>query len=800
MFLNYFGRGVIVAAMLALLCVPAVGRTPVGTLESTPLVSSSVYPAYCLAQHDAGQLALTVSNYGHIGLHPIKGQPVDCFTGAELVSCEYPKGSGNDYLYSAAVWIGAVVGTDTLVSVGFDGWIPAQEMFPDEAPAGSMIHRSTLDPGSPEFAGAISEQDFIAVYTDTFTSGVSGLALDEIDGRPHIPLGLEITQTSMAWSVPFAEDFVLLDYTLKNVGDNHLSDVYFGILVDGDVTDEGGINPSGYFDDLTGFISDVTGEIMGCGVQDTVNLAWIADNDGELGSSTYPPIPDVTGMRFLQLAPSNGRISYNWWVCNQNDQLDYGPQTKSNLRDLSTGGQGTPAGDRNKYFFMRNGERDFDQAYTSSISSDDDVWVYPTQAIAPDLSDGWDTRYLISIGPFDIAPGQTLSIPMAYVGGQGLHTVASNLQDNLSPGSYNPDAYYANLDFSDFTTNARHAAWVYDNPGVDTDSDGYAGEFIVCGEDTVYTTGDGVPDYRIGSDPQAPETRVESGQESLVVHWNGATSELSPDGLSQLRDFEGYRVYLSNAGDAADPALIASYDVEDYQTYVWDAVNSSWRMRGEPLLLEAVRCLYADSCGDLEFQPDLYSREDPFIPEGHPDSIIAFEPVGDNASEFPVETQIHKSYPDQPYPTSVDPGEAEPWELTPEGRLKYFEYELVIDNLLPDHCYSVVVTSFDYGWPVEGIASSECSMADISRRGCTGHAANCCLDGYTGNTNCDEHGIRNLRDVLRLIDYLYISHNPLCCEEEGNVDGDVEREINLTDVLRLIDAIYITRLPTAPCP
>ena len=716
------------------------------------------------------------------------------------MSCEYPKESGNNYLFGAAVWIGAVVGMDTLVSTGFDGWIIAREMFPDEAPGGNFIHRSTLDPNSPEFERAISEQDFIAVYMDTFTSGVPDLAPDEIDGRPHIPLGLEITQTSMAWSVPYAEDFVLLDYAVKNISDQQLSEVYFGILVDGDVLEANSMDLERYMDDLTGFVGSVTEEMSGCSWQDPVNLAWIADNDGELNSSTSPPIPDVTGMRFLRPAPTDGEISYNWWISNMSGALDYGPQTRSNLRDLSTGGQGTPAGDRNKYFFMRNGERDFDEAYTSSIGPEDDVWVYPNQDIAPDISDGFDIRYLLSIGPYDIEPGQSLSIPMAYVGGQGLHTIANNAHDNLNPGSYNPDAYYANLDFSDFTINARHAARVYDNPGVDTDSDGYAGEFVVCAGDTVYITGDGVPDYRICSDPQTPETRIESATDELTVRWNGLSTEMSRDGLSQLQDFEGYRVYLSNAGETTNPALIAAYDIEDYQKYVWNAVESTWRMHGEPLSLETVRCHYADSCDDQEFLPDLFTRENPLIPEGHPDSMIAFEPVGDNASEFVVETQIHKCYPEQPYPTSMDPKKAEPSELTPEGNLKYFEYELAIENLLPDHCYVVMVTAFDYGWPAEGIAASESPLSNNSKWACTGSAANCCLDGYTGNINCDESSRRDLFDVMRLIDFVYLSHNPLCCESEGNVDGDVDGVIDLADILRLIDAIYLSKQPTAPCP
>ena len=76
-----------------------------------------------------------------------------------------------------------------------------------------------------------------------------------------------------------------------------------------------------------------------------------------------------------------------------------------------------------------------------------------------------------------------------------------------------PIAYYGFLNFSDLIENAVWAGWVYDNPGVDTDNDGYAGEFSLCVldselvdstdsiwqpsvVDTFYYEGDGVPDWR----------------------------------------------------------------------------------------------------------------------------------------------------------------------------------------------------------------------------------------------------------------------------------------------------------------
>jgi hypothetical protein len=43
--------------------------------------------------------------------------------------------------------------------------------------------------------------------------------------------------------------------------------------------------------------------------------------------------------------------------------------------------------------------------------------------------------------------------------------------------------------------NGNRAYAVYDNPGIDTDGDGYYGDYMILDDDTLYLTGDGVADY-----------------------------------------------------------------------------------------------------------------------------------------------------------------------------------------------------------------------------------------------------------------------------------------------------------------
>lgn len=81
-------------------------------------------------------------------------------------------------------------------------------------------------------------------------------------------------------------------------------------------------------------------------------------------------------------------------------------------------------------------------------------------------------------------------------------------------------------------------------------------------------------------------------------------------------------------------------------------------------------------------------------------------------------------------------------------------------------------------------------------------AASCCgayTGGYTGNTDCDPDGKMALADITKLIDRVYLSKQPLCCEENGNVDGDSEGKMSLSDITKLIDHVYLSKQPTALC-
>ncbi len=687
--------------------------------------------------HNRGNIQLAIANNGTFGT---LGRSIpDPFTGEPIPSCIYPKNSDLVYLWVAAIWIGAVVGRDTLVSVGDEDFYVTNEFWPEVKPFGEFTYQS-IDPRSPFYSPeAYSEEDILCEYTDTLT-GNAFVADDPVDNRSHVPLNIKVSQRSMAWSYSYAEDFILFDYQVENIGVRTLNDVYLGIWVDGDVWHTSRNGPMGWNDDLVGFYRSHPAP-EGCGFIDTINVAYHTDNDGDPvgGQWDHASVPHVVGVRVVRTPSDSLKYSFNWWIISYgNADRDFGPRRKGTSEDpFRRFGErlGTPRGDKNKYYILRHEEFDYDLLYTA-LDHSQQGWLPPPED-AETYARGFDCRYLLSFGPFDIRPGQMLPISFVWLAGADLHTDPTNFENLFDP--INPDLFYQSLDFSNLAANSRWASWVYDNPGVDTDNDGYCGKSRICctdsivheidttinGEDTIvleirYTAcdtfwyeGDGVPDFVGAGPPPAPDFWVYPAVSSLRIRFNGLLSETTRDVFSQEIDFEGYRVYLARDDRSTSYYPVASYDIEDFTKLVYK--NGEYLVLDNPFSLLELKCLYGDSCGDPYFNPLAYRPAHPYVHPEFPESTFYFKAQDFNVSEPGLNTPIRKLYPNQPYPTSLCPDSALGEELTEDGYLKYFEYELVLDNLLPTVPYLVNVTAFDFGSPKAGLPALETSVANDAR-------------------------------------------------------------------------------------
>lgn len=72
-----------------------------------------------------------------------------------------------------------------------------------------------------------------------------------------------------------------------------------------------------------------------------------------------------------------------------------------------------------------------------------------------------------------------------------------------------------------------------------------------------------------------------------------------------------------------------------------------------------------------------------------------------------------------------------------------------------------------------------------------------CCPVNTGNIDCDPGQVVDIADLSSLIDNLFISFAPLCCEKAGNTDGIPG--VDIGDLSRLIDNLFISFAPLAAC-
>jgi hypothetical protein len=683
-------------------------------------------PYATIAVHNVGKIALTVSNMGVFGLSRL-GHLMDPVTGLPAPSLSYPKGYEVEYLYEAALWVGAIVGRDTLVSTGSDGeYWGVNEFWPLPYPEGDIKYRSIVDPFAPEYDSAVSQQDFIAVYTDTIDD-VAITNYDDYSGRAHIPLGIQVTQRSYAWAYSYAEDFVFIDFQIANIKLRRLNDVYIGFYVDNDC----GRVTTNYYggDDVCGFKSSLPSRYIG-GLVDTLNIVWAADNDGDPSPITgqfhgLTSPTSAVAVKVLRTPVDKPKFNFNWWVSSWDEDQDWGPRRivpNGRVRQFH-GVLGTPHGDNNKYYMMASNEFDYDQR-TAYLNRSSEGWLPPPEN-AMQIASGADIRYLISCGPFDIGPGEILPFTIAIVCGQNFHR---------------------GFNFTDLQLNTLWATWIYDNPGVDTDGDGYKGKYyIYCmnpkisridtlligpadtlfdtvrtctWSDTVYYEGDGIPDFNGAAPPPAPQIRLypridEYNRGEITIRWNGLLSETFPDQFSQKADFEGYRVYISRSGRTNDFTMVTSYDVENYDRHEYDKNQKLWVINNPPYDMRMLRQMYGD-----DFDPT------PFFDENHlfsfyNNSVFEWEYYyftrhDWNESDYRDPDKIHRVYPDQPYPSTMSLDTARmfyPGEVTELGELKYFEYEYTLKNLLPSIPYYIAVTAFDHGYPPGNLPPLETNPA-----------------------------------------------------------------------------------------
>ncbi len=268
---------------------------------------------------NVGNIGLTITNYGTLGNgFSIPGQP----------SCEYPLGSGIEHMFDGGLWVGArnadgkiLVTTGAVdiaslrdVAAGFEFTAPD---YVEVQPDGSRKivefnvtrERSSLFGSRFYQPDAISHQDFIADFTDTnrYVPVVETVGEDKylVNGPlipQHSPLGITVHLESYAWNFPFADAFVILNYTIKNVSGGPLYDVYVGLWADLVVRNTNITPPR---------VGGPFYQHVGNGYIDSLNMAYAFDYDGDPG---FTDDGLYVALKFLGSDPPQTRTTYNAWL------------------------------------------------------------------------------------------------------------------------------------------------------------------------------------------------------------------------------------------------------------------------------------------------------------------------------------------------------------------------------------------------------------------------------------------------------------------------------------------------------
>ncbi|UCE07455.1 MAG: hypothetical protein JSW07_05320 [bacterium] len=255
--------------------------------------------------HDVGQVRQFISNIGSLW-------PTGVLWGSwsGLIYCEFPPNSYEEHVGEGGIWVGALVGSDSLVSVT-TSWHSGQEFYPSAAPYDTIwvVNKGdTVDIPYWQDYTAVSDQDFVCRYNDY---NVTNVAL-------HTPLYLDVIQTSYAWSSPPLDEMIVFNYYVTSTR-NNLKDVYIAYWLDGNV----GYRGQGWefaLDDYSIYEED---QHLG------IAMDWPGRTDGNafspIGIKIYPP-DDVH--------EDSLKWTYNW-IENPN----FGPPARDGLRyaDMAKG-------------------------------------------------------------------------------------------------------------------------------------------------------------------------------------------------------------------------------------------------------------------------------------------------------------------------------------------------------------------------------------------------------------------------------------------------------------------------------
>lgn len=227
--------------------------------------------------HNINEVELQITNFGSIA------------------DCIWPKNSNHHYIFGAGIWFGTIdsLTNDTLVTIGYGPHGGETEFAPG-------LH--TQDPMSPS-AIIYMYPDPWPAPPDTFPMAPQDIVsqqdswccYNDCDSNYHVPgdtrpIGIEVYQTVYAWDKPDVVDMIFVILETKNVSENYLEDCYIGFCADIDIGNEAAPNQN-----------DMNGAIIGKWYVIDGESLWVDDLAFQWQEDPEPGWTEFSGVIGLDL-------------------------------------------------------------------------------------------------------------------------------------------------------------------------------------------------------------------------------------------------------------------------------------------------------------------------------------------------------------------------------------------------------------------------------------------------------------------------------------------------------------------
>ena len=383
----------------------------------------------------------------------------------EMINFEYPKLSGIHYAWTEGVVVAGILNGEKRLSNSCLGAFSDfnEDHFEPYPGYDSGIGQEGIaintNPNSwasawPGDSGPIGSLGFPGVRGNGEVAGDAEafwVAGDDVpDSKQQTPLHVKTWGRALQWSSPLADDFIVWKFYITNVGTDTIKDCYVGTHGDIDCPEEG---LGEWMDDFGVFIPKEEDPILG-------NMLYIWDGDDQSSGYVEKGVA-WTAMKMLETPVD-----------------EYGEQyglTQLIVMTYDDFWGGLPL--QSDYYNRFQG-------------------IDPPQNVAPHVMDwtgtpntyGPDVAVTMASGPFDFAPGDTVTFTFANIFG-------ANKAELLA--------------------NATLCQLLYDK------------------------------DYKTAIPPIAPNVNAVLGDQQVTLYWDAEPSESSVDPLTGNNCFEGYRIYRS---------------------------------------------------------------------------------------------------------------------------------------------------------------------------------------------------------------------------------------------------------------